>query len=45
LAGAEPAAQRPDPYSNAGDTPWQMVVLSGTQRIRTAISEGDAAIC
>jgi hypothetical protein len=32
-------------YSNAGDKPWQMVVLGGTQRIRTAISERDAAIC
>ena len=32
-------------YSNAGDKPWQMVVLSGTRRIRTAISERDAAIC
>jgi hypothetical protein len=32
-------------YSNAGDKPWQMVLLSGTQRIQTAISELGAAIC
>lgn len=32
-------------YSNAGDKPWQMVILSGTQRIQPAISEPAAAIC
>jgi hypothetical protein len=32
-------------YSNGRDKPWQMVALSGTQRIRTAISERAASIC
>jgi hypothetical protein len=32
-------------YSNAGDKRWQMVQLSDTQRIQTAISERAAAIC
>ncbi len=32
-------ASRAMPYSNAGDKPWQMAALSGTQRIRAAISE------
>ena len=32
-------------YSNAGDKAWQSVALSGTQRVRAAISERGAAIC
>jgi hypothetical protein len=32
-------------YRNASDKPWQIVVLSGTQRIQTGISERGAAIC
>jgi hypothetical protein len=32
-------------YSNAGDKRRQVVVLSGTQRIRSAIPERAAAIC
>ncbi len=32
-------------YSNAGDKPWQMTVLGGTQRTRATFSERGAAIC
>jgi hypothetical protein len=35
----------PASCSNAGDKPWQMVVLDGTQRIQSTISEWGAAIC
>jgi hypothetical protein len=38
-------APNEESYSNAGDKPWQMVILSGTQRIQIAISERGAAIC
>jgi hypothetical protein len=34
-----------EPYSNAGDKPWQMVMLGTTQRIQAAFSERAAAIC
>jgi len=37
--------KRVNSYSNAGDKPWQTAALSGTQRIRVAISERSAAIC
>ena len=32
-------------YSNARDKQWQTAALSGTQRIRAAISERASAIC
>jgi hypothetical protein len=33
------------PYSNAGDKPCHMAILSGTQRIHGAISERGGSIC
>jgi hypothetical protein len=38
-------ADKRSSYSNAGDKPWQLAVLSGTQRIEAASFERAAAIC
>jgi len=43
--GLERRSDVPISYRNAGDKPWQMAALSGTRRIRGAISERGAVVC
>jgi hypothetical protein len=38
-------ARRTSSYSNAGGKPWHSVARSVSERIRSASSERDAAIC